>query len=85
MFIMAMAPRGAFAAFALLLAAAVGVEQRLPTDAHYADTVGVVNFQGDEPCLSKPKVVAVASISEVRGPPLPALACCAALGEGRKS
>jgi hypothetical protein len=69
-----MAPH-ALTAFALLLAATLGVEQRLPTDEHYADTVGVVNFQGDEPCLSKPKVVAVASISEVSGDRPPALAC----------
>jgi len=54
-------------AYALLLATASGIEQRLPDHPHYEDTVGVVNFQGNEPCLSKPKVVTVSSEAEVGG------------------
>mmetsp|Transcript_691 Transcript_691/g.2394 ORF Transcript_691/g.2394 Transcript_691/m.2394 type:complete len:873 (+) Transcript_691:72-2690(+) len=49
----------------LLLARAHAIEQRYPSHDHYSDTVGMVNFQGDEPCLSKPKVVAVSSLPEM--------------------
>lgn len=50
----------------LWLCGALGLEQRLPTEPQYRDTVGYVNFQGNEPCLSKPQIIAPTSVSEVR-------------------